>query len=121
MGRALSAKWISCKWDKSTMRTADLLQFINPELLANAEPQFANNLRWFFKETVDPYGVRGAQIRQIASSVYREIKSWPVKQRDQLCDALWKSGKLEAGVLVCHVYRRFKKQCGAREFAMFER
>src|SRR5947209_9246822 len=103
------------------MTAPELLQFINREFEASAEPQFAKNLRWFFKETVDPYGVRGAQIRRIASSVYREIKPWPVKQRDQLCDALWKTGKLETGLLVCHVYRRFRKQCGVREFAMFER
>jgi 3-methyladenine DNA glycosylase AlkD len=35
--------------------------------------------------------------------------------------ALWKTGKLETGALVCHVYRQFRKQCGAREFVMFER
>ncbi|MGI8742687.1 MAG: DNA alkylation repair protein [Bryobacteraceae bacterium] len=103
------------------MTVPELLQFINREFEAGAEPQFAKNLRWFFKETVDPYGVRGAQIRQLAAAVYREIKHWPAKQRDQVCEALWKTGKLEGGILVSHLYRRFYKQCGAREFAVFER
>src|SRR5947209_7395541 len=103
------------------MTAPELLQFINREFEASAEPQFAKNLRWFFKETVDPYGVRGAQVRRITASVYREVKTWPAARRNQLCEALWKAGKLESGILVNHLYRRFKKQCGASEFAVFER
>lgn len=103
------------------MTVPELLQFINREFKAGADPRVAKNLRWFFKETVDPYGVRGAQIRQLAAAVYRDIKPWPAKQRDALCEALWKTGKLEGGILVSHLYRRFQKQCGAREFAVFER
>src|SRR5207253_8862096 len=103
------------------MTSPGLLASINRHLTASAEPQVAKNLRWFFKETVDPYGVRGARIREIAASVHREIKKWPAKERDSLCDDLWKTGKLESGILVCHVYRLFRKTCAAREFAMFER
>src|SRR5205085_9582549 len=98
----------------------NLFQSIQLQLTESADPQIADNLRWFFKEGVDPYGVRGARIREMAAAVYREIKKWPAKDRDKLCDELWKTGKLESGALVCHVYRRFGKQCGAREFAMFE-
>ncbi len=103
------------------MTVPELLQFINREFEASADNEFAANLRWFFKETVNPYGVRGARIRQLAAAVYREIKNSPVAERNRLCEALWKTGKLEAGVLVSHLYRRFRKQCGAREFAVFER
>jgi 3-methyladenine DNA glycosylase AlkD len=103
------------------MTVPELLQFINREFEASADPQVAANLRWFFKENVDPYGVRGARIQQVVRPVYREVKNWPVTQRDQLCEALWKTGKLESGILVTHLYRRFRKHCGAREFAVFER
>jgi 3-methyladenine DNA glycosylase AlkD len=34
---------------------------------------------------------------------------------------LWETGKLEDGVLACHVYRRFAKSCAACEFKLFER
>ena len=34
---------------------------------------------------------------------------------------LWETGKLESGVLVCHVYRRFAKSCAECEFHLFEK
>jgi 3-methyladenine DNA glycosylase AlkD len=41
--------------------------------------------------------------------------------RDRLCTARWKGATNEEGALVCYVYRRFAKQCGAREFKLFTR
>ncbi len=61
------------------------------------------------------------EIKRVAQDVYRRIKPWPATDRDRLCVALWESGKFEEGALVCYVYRRFAKQCGAREFRMFTR
>ena len=98
----------------------DLLQATRAQLLALTSPGFADQLRWFFKEPVDPYGVRSPEIQQIARMVYREVKKFSVAERDRFMNELWKSGKLEEGVIACHVYRRFAKQCGRREFAMFE-
>ncbi len=77
-------------------------------------------MRWFFKEPVKPYGVRTPQVREFARLAYRELKLWPVAERDRFVTELWKSGMLEEGVLVTHVYRRFAKSCNEREFAMFE-
>jgi len=91
------------------------------DLKAAAEPGFRDQLLWFFKEPVDPYGIRGNEIHRIARAVYREIKNWPCDDRDRFMEEMWSSGKLEEGALVCDVYRRFSKQCAEREFAMFER
>jgi 3-methyladenine DNA glycosylase AlkD len=55
----------------------------------------------------------------VSQDVYRRIKTWPVADRDRLCTALWQSGKNEEGGVVCYVYGRFAKQCGAREFRLF--
>lgn len=49
-----------------------------------------------------------------------QVKQWPVAHRDRFVTELWKSGMLEEGVLVSHLYRRFAKSCAEREFAMFE-
>jgi 3-methyladenine DNA glycosylase AlkD len=65
--------------------------------------------------------VAAPQIKRVASDVYPRIKKMPVHERDRLCTALWASGNFEEGALVCYVYRRFAKQCGAREFALFTR
>ena len=98
-----------------------LLKSTRAGLKAAADPEFEAGVRWFFKEPVKPYGVRTPRVRELARLAYRELKLWPVADRDRFVDELWKSGMLEEGVLVSHLYRRFAKSCGEREFAMFER
>ena len=63
--------------------------------------------------------ITAPQIQRIARDVYPSIKKLSVADRDRLCTALWASRKHEEGALVCYVYRRFEKQCGAREFRLF--
>jgi 3-methyladenine DNA glycosylase AlkD len=86
-----------------------------------SDPAHATGVRNFFIEPVDPWGVRSADLKPIEQMVYRELKRMTVVDRNKYCDRLWKSGKLEEGALVCHVYRRFASQCGACEFKLFER
>jgi 3-methyladenine DNA glycosylase AlkD len=101
-------------------RVAILLKTARAQLKAAADPEFAAGARRFFKEPVNPYGVRAPQVKELARLAYRELKLWPVADRDRFVTELWKSGMLEEGVLVCDVYRRFAKSCDKREFAMFE-
>jgi len=99
---------------------AALLKSTRARLKAAADPKFEAGLRWFFKEPVKPYGVRTPQVRELARLAYRDVKQWPVAERDRFVTELWKSGMLEEGVLVSHLYRRFAKLCDEREFRMFE-
>jgi 3-methyladenine DNA glycosylase AlkD len=105
------------------MKTAvsALLVDVRSRLRAAAEPDFAAGVRNFFREPVDPYGVRSGKLHAIELMVHREIKRWPKADRDRLMTAFWEGGKLEEGAMVAHVYRRFSKEFGEREFAMFER
>jgi len=102
------------------MTVATLLKDIRTRLKAAADPEFEAGLRWFFKEPVTPYGIRTPQVREFARLAYAHVKQWPVAERDRFVTELWKSGMLEEGVLVCHLYRRFAKSCSEREFRMFE-
>ena len=101
--------------------TAALLKSVRQQLRNAAEPEFAAGVRNFFREPVEPYGVRGGKLLTIKAAVYREVKHWPKTERDRLMVALWESGKLEEGIIVCHVCRRFAKEFSEREFALFER
>lgn len=103
------------------MTVQELVKATRKQLKTAAEPGFDAQLRRFFKEPVDPYGVRSKQVHQIANGVYRELKRWPGADRDRFMDELWKGGKLEEGAVVCYVYRRFAKTCAESEFALFER
>jgi 3-methyladenine DNA glycosylase AlkD len=75
----------------------------------------------FERQSVGPHGLTAPQIQRVARDVYPRIKKMSIADRDRLCTALWASGEFEGGALVCYVYRRFAKQCGTREFALFTR
>jgi len=98
----------------------ELLEATRARLREAARPRTAEGMLQFFREPIQPYGVAAPQVREIARLTYRELKTWPVAQRDRFMTALWKSGRLEEGSIVCYVYRRFAKSCGEREIAMFE-
>jgi len=66
-------------------------------------------------------GISAPVIQRVALDVYREVKPWPVSERNRFCTELFASGRFEQAALVCYVYRRFGKTCGAREFRMFTR
>ncbi len=102
------------------MTVAILLKSTREQLKAAADPEFEAGLRGFFKEPVNPYGVRTPLLRELARQAYGHVKLWPVRDRDKFVTELWKSGMLEEGGIVCHLYRRFAKSCNEREFAMFE-
>jgi 3-methyladenine DNA glycosylase AlkD len=98
-----------------------VLMALRERLSQASEARFAEGQRRFFQHQVDTWGVRGPQVQAVARDLYRDVKTWPVRRRDALCTELLKSRKLEEGALVCHVYRRFARECGEREFRMFER
>lgn len=102
------------------MRAEDMAKNIDAYLRARVDVEFGEGQRRFFQEAVETYGVRTVQVKQLVQVVAREVKQWPVAERDELMEMLWETGKLEPGVVACHVYRRFGKTCGAREFGMFE-
>jgi 3-methyladenine DNA glycosylase AlkD len=100
-------------------RVEALLKTIRARLKAAADPKFEAGLRWFFKEPVNPYGVRTPLLRELAREAYAQVRHWPAPERDRFVTELWKSGMLEEGVIVSHLYRRFAKTCGEREFQLF--
>ncbi len=99
-----------------------LLAEIRAQFDRLADPRAAEDAQYFFKgQNVAMHGVAAPQIKRIARDVYPRIKTLPLAERDRLCTALWASGNHEEGALVCYIYRRFAKQCGAREFVLFTR
>jgi 3-methyladenine DNA glycosylase AlkD len=103
------------------MTVDELVAATDEQMRKMASPEFARGVRNFFVETVDPWGVRSADLKAIEQMVYRELKRMPVADRNRFCNQLWKRGRLEEGALVCHVYRKFASECGSCEFRLFER
>jgi 3-methyladenine DNA glycosylase AlkD len=59
------------------------------------------------------------KIHQAARDFYPRVKKLSITDRDRLCTELFATRNHAEGALVCYLYRRFAKQCGAREFALF--
>lgn len=103
------------------MTPDELLSEIRTRLAARIDPDYREGAARFFQPEVRLHDVRQKDLVPIEQFVYREIRSWPVAQRNRLCNELWKAGTLEEGAMVCHVYRRFSRQCTGCEFKLFER
>lgn len=99
---------------------AELVALTRAEMSLRADPEFAAGVRGFFHEPVDPWGVRSSQLKEVEALVSRELRHLAPNERNRFCTELWKGGKLEEGTLVCHVYRKFARECGAAEFKLFE-
>jgi 3-methyladenine DNA glycosylase AlkD len=101
----------------------ELLGEVRVELERLTNERVRESLERFFtaEQRVDSYGVASPDLKRIAQGVYATVKKWPVAERDRFCTELWTSAKSEGGAIVCYVYKRFAKTCGAREFGLFTR
>lgn len=106
----------------ASRKTTDLLLHATFEKLDQlGDPGFVDGTSRFFKEAVKTRGVRSPELIALSADLYREIKTWPVAERDQFVTGLWKDAHVESGALACYLYRRFAKTFGEREFRLFER
>ncbi len=103
------------------MTAGQLVRELRARLASRADPEFRAGIVRFFRESVDPYGVRTAEVQKLVPFLYKHVKPWSAGDRNRFCEELWKSGKFEEGVLAAHLYRRFRRECGTAEFRLFER
>ncbi|MFN8094853.1 MAG: DNA alkylation repair protein [Vicinamibacteria bacterium] len=79
-------------------------------LRAKADPVRARGAEAYFKETIRAFGVRAADIRQIATGISRRVRrEWTVDDAVRLCELLLPRPELEAkgvAILVLHRFRR---------------
>jgi len=103
----------------------DLHREIQESLLASANAVYRQGaLRYFNprdRNEVELYGVRSTEVRKIVAAAWRKWKEWPESHRNELCEALWKSGKLEEGAVAIYLCRKVCRGYGAREFARLGR
>ena len=107
--------------DEHEWKNTEVLASIRAGLRAHADEEFRKGVENFFRETIDAYGVRGPEVKAVAREAWRQVKTWPDAALSNLAAELWKSGKIEEAGIAILIYRRRVKQCGAREFKLFER
>jgi 3-methyladenine DNA glycosylase AlkD len=103
------------------MTPVELAAYLDGELRARGNEEMRLGQQRFFQHEVDTYGVPMREVTALVRETYRVVKPWPLAARNELMKRLWETKKLESGALVCHVYRRFSRQCTACEFQLFTR
>jgi 3-methyladenine DNA glycosylase AlkD len=94
---------------------------IRSRLRSLANPTYAAGAQNFFKDPVDPYGIKAEVIRALAREFAVALKCHPLAERTALCEALWNGGRFEEGGLAVEMHRRWLKECGPAEFTRFGR
>ena len=77
----------------------------------------------FFKEgeAAKVYGVKTAEVHNIAKAYLRQIKEYPKEKVFELCEELWKSGYFEEAVIACDWSESQQKKYEPADFFIFER
>lgn len=96
------------------------MTLVRQQLTDLGTDQGRQSARRFFKEDIDAYGVGSPAVKSIARQAYATLKQWPETERNRFCTELFRSGKMEEGVLAVYLYDRFAKRCGESEFKLFE-
>lgn len=79
--------------------TTTYLTALRQELIASADPAHAEGQRGFFKEPINPLGVRAQELNALVARHWRTLKRLPPAQLLALCDALWRSDVFEDPVV----------------------
>jgi 3-methyladenine DNA glycosylase AlkD len=103
------------------MTIEETLQLVRKRLETLANPRVKEGMERYFKETIRSYGVPAPAVRVVAREIYKEVKPWPLAQRNRFCTELFRSGMFEEGAAAIYLYRYFKRSCHECEFRLFER
>lgn len=89
-------------------------------LLAQVDPAFRAGAVAFFKEPVNPLGVRAVHVRRAAQDLWQQVRGWDRDQLLDLAEALWSSGVFEDGVAASHLLERAARGSRPGDFHRFE-
>lgn len=77
-------------------------------LIRLADPVHAAGAKKYFKETIEPLGVRSADMNRTVAATWRQMRTLGKPRLWELCDALWDTGVFEEGSLACKLAARVR-------------
>ena len=96
------------------------IQEVRKMLLKHSEPSYKEGSRKFFKEQINPHGVRIPNVRKIGNGFFK-THTLSQKEYAALGEKLLQSGYFEEGCLAFHFLGKFKRTFGKKEFSLLER
>jgi len=73
------------------MNSKKIISQIKKDLINHRDLEYKKGSIRYFKEPIDPIGVRGKDTRAIAANYYQEVKNLPKKELFVLCEQLQQS------------------------------
>jgi 3-methyladenine DNA glycosylase AlkD len=99
----------------------DILHRLRADLRSAADPTHRTGSRAFFKEAINPLGVRVKDLNAIIARHWRQVRGLSGPELIALCDELWDSGVFEEPVVASKWCARALPRLGPEAFLVFER
>ena len=112
----LSEKYIQEKMKEK------ILAGIRQALRDGADEKVRESAVKFFKEGIQPYGLKSQDVAKIAKTAWgASVKALPKQAVFELCEELWRSNYQEEAGIACIFTEALHKQYEPADFAVFER
>ncbi len=102
------------------MSTQTALAQLRSDMRFCAEPAHRDGSRAFFKEEINPLGVRTKDLTRLIARHWREVKALPTADLLALCQELWASDVFEEPVVASKWCARALPLLGEGSFEIFE-
>ena len=81
----------------------EILKRIRVELSTRADLELRESQKRYFKEAMESYGIKTAEVQRMAKAVLKELKQAKASKDEifELCEELWKSGMQEEMHIAC--------------------
>jgi 3-methyladenine DNA glycosylase AlkD len=103
------------------MSVKNLLLNIRNDLQALANNEIKAAAQRYFKEPIELYGIKAAEVNSTYRKYAKEVKSLTKNEVFELCETLWISGLFEECILACHFTDSMHKKFIPEDFQIFER
>lgn len=99
----------------------EILKALRSELIANSSEERRVSAKRFFREEINPYGMKSADVTRIGKEYFKTLKGSSKADIFALCEELWKSGFLEETFIACQWSYNIHRQYTPDDFSLFER
>jgi 3-methyladenine DNA glycosylase AlkD len=100
---------------------SQIIEVVRRDLLLNSDEKYLEVGKKFFKETVNMYGMRTADVINISKQHLKKIEQKNKAEIFELCEELWQSGMMEESFIACNWAYSQRKNFTPDDFSVFEK
>jgi 3-methyladenine DNA glycosylase AlkD len=99
---------------------SQIIEDVRRDLLLNSDEKYLEVGKKFFKETVNSYGMRTADVISISKNHLKKIEQKSKAEIFKFCEELWQSGMIEESFIACNWAYSQHKYFTPEDFPVFE-